>query len=103
MVRRAPASMPLIRRRLDLAPDVLGLARSVADRAAAVVLLSADGSGPNYIACDPIAESGALDPEPELTPDPSLGKLGDLPRWVGLLPYEARRSALERRGRPADR
>jgi anthranilate/para-aminobenzoate synthase component I len=46
-----------------------------------------------YVACDPAETSHALDPEPSLAL--AARAHGEIPRWIGLLPYEARRS-LER-------
>jgi anthranilate/para-aminobenzoate synthase component I len=72
--------------------DAFAIARALADRPG-VVLARGAGGNVSYVACDPIAQSEDLDPEPalELAPRP----LGEIPRWFGLLPYEARRS-LER-------
>lgn len=50
-----------------------------------------------YLACDPVAHSHALDPEPELVRS-ARSALHAVPRWVGLVPYECRRD-LERSGR----
>lgn len=87
--------MPLVVRHTDLIPDVARLARSLADAPGAQVLWSADGSGPSYLCCDPVERVIALDPEPDLELDPRLGPPGQVPRWVGVLPYECRRD-LER-------
>ena len=48
------------------------------------------------MACDPVETSRTLDPEPSL----ALAARSDVafPRWIGLVPYEARRT-LERRSR----
>jgi len=70
------------------------LARALADRPG-LVLLRAAGGSVTYVACDPVDVSHALDPEPSL---PLAARPhGEIPRWIGLLPYEARRS-LERAG-----
>jgi anthranilate/para-aminobenzoate synthase component I len=76
----------------DLPPDALALAERVREREAPVVCWSGSGSVA-YVACDPLARSTSLDPEPEL----ALRAMehGEIPRWFGLIPYEARRS-LER-------
>ena len=51
-----------------------------------------------YLACDPVEHSSALDPEPTLLWAPASSSSSHaVPRWVGLLPYEARRE-LERGG-----
>ena len=80
---------------LDLHADPLDVARALRDWPGLSLLWSARGGGPSYVACDPVDEVAGLDPEPSLGLDPSLGAAGQVPRWVGVLPYEARRS-LER-------
>jgi anthranilate/para-aminobenzoate synthase component I len=89
--------MPLVSRLIDVAPRPLELAARVAGRPGAVVLWSAAGRGVTFIACDPIDRSGGLCPEPGLPLDPRAGELARAPRWIGALPYEARRE-LERPG-----
>jgi anthranilate/para-aminobenzoate synthase component I len=86
--------------RIEAPRDALAIARALADREA-VVLAYAKAGRTAYVACDPVAVSRDLDPEPSLMmrerPDAAF------PRWFGLIPYEAQRS-LERRGgdrRPA--
>lgn len=76
----------------DLPPDALALAERVRDREAPVLFWSAAGSVA-YLACDPVELSSALDPEPAL--EPRAAPLGEIPRWFGLIPYEASRK-LER-------
>lgn len=82
---------------LDVPPDALALARRVWGPNS-VLLHSADGSGPSFVACTPLAVQSDLDPEPELPwgTGRAAGALGSVPRWIGLLPYEAQRSRLER-------
>ncbi len=85
---------PLHRLSLDLEPDPIVLARQVADRPGLAVLWTGDGSGPSYVACDPIAESSAVDPEPTLSLGSARRPSGEAlgaPRWIGALPYEALR------------
>jgi anthranilate/para-aminobenzoate synthase component I len=89
------AMSQLTARVVDTPPDPLALAEAIHDRPGAVLLWSADGTGPSYVACQPTGCAAALDPEPELELDPGAGPLSSVPRWIGLLPYEARRS-LER-------
>ena len=80
---------------LDLQPNAPLLARRIADRPGAAWLWS-NGSNPvSYLFCDPIAETDALDPEPSLRFVRDCEGLNSLPRWLGLLPYEAFR-AIER-------
>jgi anthranilate/para-aminobenzoate synthase component I len=79
------------------APHPLRIARSLADEPGFAFLWTPTGGGPSYVACRPIAEAESLDPEPALTPDAedSPAPLAAVPRWIGLLPYESRRT-LER-------
>jgi anthranilate/para-aminobenzoate synthase component I len=87
----------LVARLLDLPPDPFDLARRLADRPGAVLLGTGFGEGSAFVTCDPCDEARALDPEPGLGRDPLGAGLAHVPRWIGLLPYEARRS-LERPG-----
>lgn len=87
--------MTLLVLETSLPPDPLRLARRIWGRAHPMLLWSRDGSGPSYLACDPCAESHELDPEPELELR-DRGPWGRVPRWVGILPYEAERARLER-------
>lgn len=93
--------MTPITQQLDLAPDVPSLARRLPSTHGVSLLWSADGSGPSYLACQPIAIAHGLDPEPALGigAQASAGShsLGAFPRWIGVLPYEAFRD----RERPA--
>ena len=89
--------MALVARTVDLPPDAPLLARRLAQRPGAAWLWSADGSGPSYLASDPVGASEQLDPEPELTLHAPTSDLERVPRWIGALPYEARRD-LERPG-----
>lgn len=77
----------------DRSGDALAVARALAHRDA-VVLAWTEGGTRAYVACDPVAATRALDPEPELVATGGSGER--FPRWFGLVPYEARRS-LERR------
>ncbi len=61
-----------------------------------MLMWNRDASGPSYLACDPVEVEQGLDPEPSLGLDPGAGTWGSAPRWVGVLPYEAERSRLER-------
>jgi anthranilate/para-aminobenzoate synthase component I len=81
---------------LDAPPDPLLLARALAERPGLALVRGEEGAA-TYLAVDPVASSNALDPEP----DHALAARvhGEIPRWIGLLPYEARRT-LERG--PAD-
>lgn len=53
------------------------------------MLSSADGSGPSFVTCDPVETSRAFDPEPTRELSAELGEWGAVPRWIGVLPYEA--------------
>ena len=77
---------------VEVPADPFVLAHALADREG-VVLARAHGGRVVYLACDPTDVSHALDPEPARPASPR--PFGEIPRWFGLLPYEARRS-LER-------
>jgi para-aminobenzoate synthetase component 1 len=83
MLVSAPVSAPA---------DAFAIARALADREG-LVLAHADEGRTAYVAVDPTAVSTELEPEPELRAEARA--FGEIPRWFGLLPYEARRS-LER-------
>lgn len=82
---------------LPLAPNPLRIASRLADERELAFLWSASGGGRSFIGVRPLAHSDALDPEPGLVTSPGSSLLGDAPRWIGVVPYEARRS-LERPG-----
>ncbi len=79
-----------------LPPHPEQLARRLWQREAPMLLWTRDASGPSYLSCDPAEVATGLDPEPTLGLDPDAGLWGGVPRWVGVLPYEAERSRLER-------
>lgn len=75
---------------LDLAPDVLDLARRLPAVRGTSLLWTADGSAPSYLAHRPLAVAHALDPEPTLGIGGSaMDASWAFPRWMGVLPYEA--------------
>lgn len=84
----------------NLPRDPLWLAQQLWREPGAVLFWSSDGSGPSYLSCNPVEQRFGLDPEPELRWGPPTTALGaqllQAPRWVGLLPYEAMRSSMER-------
>jgi anthranilate/para-aminobenzoate synthase component I len=80
--------MGLILERSELPANPTELARRLADRSA-VVLTRVDDGRVTYLACDPVAQSRALDPEPELVR--AEHALGETPRWFGIVPYDALR------------
>src|SRR5215469_429322 len=86
----------LVTKRLEAPADALAIARALADRDALALVLAERGRTA-YVACDPTSIAHALDPEPAL--ERRVCDAGEIPRWIGLLPYEARR-ALERSARP---
>jgi anthranilate/para-aminobenzoate synthase component I len=93
MLVSAPVNVPA---------DAFAVARALADRDG-LMLTRADAGRTAYVAVDPTAVSRSLDPEPELRA--GARAFGEIPRWFGLLPYEARRSlerpaAVERRPEP---
>lgn len=77
---------------LDLAPNPIHLANKIADRPGAAWLWSSGSTAHAYLACDPTGQDTRLDPEPGLKLDPGADFLAAIPRWIGLLPYEAFRN-----------
>jgi anthranilate/para-aminobenzoate synthase component I len=75
---------------LDLPPVATALARKIAHRPGACWLWSNVSETCAYLASDPLRSISSLDPEPELRLDPSSG--WGVPRWIGVLPYEAFRT-----------
>jgi anthranilate/para-aminobenzoate synthase component I len=86
--------MIAIETRLPARP--LDLARRAWRGSGAMLLWTRDGSGPSYVACDPCQLATGLDPEAQLESSVGLGRWASLPRWLGVLPYEAQRQRLER-------
>jgi anthranilate/para-aminobenzoate synthase component I len=82
----------------SLPADVLELARRVWRAPTPCLLWSRSGDRPSYLACDAVEEANSTDPEPDLPFDAALGPFASVPRWVGVLPYEAERARLERPG-----
>lgn len=80
---------------LDVPVDPVELARRVWGTGS-VLLHSGDGSGASFVACSPLARSNELDPEPALHWGREDTPYGHVPRWIGVLPYEAQRHRLER-------
>ena len=89
--------MSLVARLVDVPANPLELARRLSDRPGVVVLGSGFGAGASYVACDPVQCRFGLDPEPALGLRRGSSPLERVPRWIGVLPYEARRE-LERVG-----
>jgi anthranilate/para-aminobenzoate synthase component I len=72
------------------------IARALVGRPGFFVLVSS-GGGRSFLGCDPVESRSELDPEPGLVPVRIEHRdLCRAPRWIGVLPYEARRE-LERR------
>jgi anthranilate/para-aminobenzoate synthase component I len=89
----------LIGRFVDVPPDPLRLARRLVGSGLDGVAVLYDATpGPErgvaYLAAMPDAVSEALDPAAQ-DPVAAVGRFGQLPRWIGVIPYEARRD-LER-------
>ncbi len=87
--------MKLHARTLDVPADPLRIARALAEEPGFAFLWAASGGGASYAACRPVDFATGLDPEPTLRLEPSRSALATCPRWIGVLPYEARRG-LER-------
>jgi len=81
---------------LDVPADPLLVARALEGQQA-LVLVRADRGRTTYLACNPSDISRSLDPDPQRPLDVAAGR--EFPRWIGLLPYEARRT-LERDAAP---
>ncbi len=73
---------------LALPADALLLGRALAGRPGLSLVRSADGLA-TYLGCDPVDRREEPDPEPSLPIAPRAG--GEIPRWIGYLPYEAQR------------
>jgi anthranilate/para-aminobenzoate synthase component I len=84
----------LYARVISRAPDAFGIAAALRDRPG-FALIRSPATKAWYAACDHVDESGSLDPDPGLVPQPSTRDLASVPRWIGVVPYEARRG-LER-------
>lgn len=80
--------MTLIVESTRLPPDPIELARRLAGRSG-VVLTRVKGGAETYLGCEPVAESRALDPEPDLPREARA--YGETPRWFGVVPYDALR------------
>ena len=93
----------LVAREVPIAPDPIGIARVLAESSEPHVALLHAGERRaggfdrwSFIAAGPDRRSDALDP---LADDDRLeppGGWAHVPRWIGVIPYESRRSALER-------
>ncbi len=81
--------MTWISERISLPADPLELVRRLSARRG-VALVRVPERGVTFIGCDPVERSTALDPEPALARAPCSH--GDVPRWLGLLPYDALRT-----------
>lgn len=88
----------LVRTPLHLAAEPLEAARALTDQPGAFVLFDPE-RGRAIVGCRPSARSRECDPEPQLELDAAEE---DVPRWVGLLPYEAFRDIERERFAPKD-
>lgn len=94
----------LVTRRLSgSVVDPLGMGRSLAHRPGLAVLASGDVASPHgrysYVACDPEGEVRSFDPfEGAVASARPTDPFAFAPRFVGIVPYEARRHRLERTG-----
>lgn len=81
--------MALLVRSLDVPPDPLALARALDGRPGRAWWWDTRRDGVSFVMSDPIETRSALDPEPELAWGRLAEPHGEVPRWLGLLPYEA--------------
>lgn len=89
----------LLGRQLSVAPDPLAIAFRLRDaKADRIALLHASDRTPapfarySFITCDPDRETHAIDPwtdDPDLPPEKVVGTFRSVPRWIGILPYDA--------------
>ncbi len=75
---------------LPLPPEPQKLARRLAGCPGAFALLGSTAPCQAYLGAFPVAEVQGWDPEPGLPRAPSM-PMAAVPRWLGLLPYEASR------------
>jgi len=87
--------MPLCAVIVDIEASPLGVAACFAGRTGFAFLharASPEGGRPSFVAVDPIATSSAwLPPGSQDLPRESVDTRARVPRWIGLLPYEAAR------------
>jgi len=85
--------------KLEIPPDPLGIARALAAQGleGIALLASTEPSDQSFVAAQPDRRSSALDPLSEEDEPRASGALTGAPRWIGVVPYEARRT-LERPG-----
>ena len=90
-------------RHIAVAVGPLGLARALSAHGAAVSLLHASapvvGAARSFVAWRPDRSSTAVDPwgDDDALPENSSAPFADVPRWIGVIPYEALRG-IERPG-----
>ena len=98
----------IVAREVPVAPDPLAIARRLIARGGAGLALlhtaerggrEAPGLGRwSFVAVDPDRRSSAIDPALDDPTPFARGGLAFVPRWIGAIPYEARRATLERPG-----
>jgi anthranilate/para-aminobenzoate synthase component I len=88
----------IVARKIPRTTPILA-ARRLVDRPGLAVLASSENGSAqgrfSYVASDPDGTTDALDPF-EGRPAAAAGFLAGVPRFIGIIPYEARRAALER-------
>jgi anthranilate/para-aminobenzoate synthase component I len=101
---RSPIGARLRARWLDVAPDPLAIAWRLREAGLTDLALVHSGLGDEvvYVAALPDRSSHSLDPLIDDDPPPEAGDFGAVPRWVGIVPYEARRTLERPRWSPPD-
>ena len=83
----------LYRRLSDLSPDPNRIAQALAGLPGAFWLDSTAPRTRAILGAFPLDSVQAWDPEPALSMQPNAAGLSSVPRWVGVLPYEACRAS----------
>ena len=97
--------MPCVDLPSTVASDSFDIAARLAPHSGLCILQGFCRDGSTLLAVRPLESCSHLDPEPgttQLTPRVTKPELADLPRWVGVIPYEALRDVERSSTRSAD-